>query len=142
MLSQFQDEIHTLNGGEVGTILWDMAKFYDNIPIHRLVERAKDMGYPTAIVAAGIAMHMSPRILKAYDHFVPCIPSKNGIIAGCTQSTYWARMFLYAIIQTATYAFPQTIRTFIDDVSQKAYGENPEEVIALLYHWWQCAKPS
>ena len=90
------------------------------------------MGYPTAIVAAGIAMHMSPRILKAYDHFVTCVPSNNGIIAGCTQSTYWARMFLYAVIQTATYAYPQTIRTFIDDVSQKAYGHSPDEVVGTL----------
>ena len=45
VLSQFQDEIHTLNGGEVATILWDMAKFYDSIPIHRLVERAKAVSY-------------------------------------------------------------------------------------------------
>ena len=98
-----------------------MAKFYDNIPIHKLVERAKEAGYPTAIMAVGVAMHMGPRVLNAYDHYEPCCLPSNGIIAGCTQSTFWARMFLYAVIKASTEAIPQTIRTFIDDVSQKVY---------------------
>ena len=132
VLSQFQDEIHFLNGGEVGTILWDMAKFYDNIPIPKLVGRARDMGYPTAIVAAGLIMHMCPRVLKAYDHYEPCCSPSNGIIAGCTQSTYWARMFLFAVMKTAVESFPQTLRTFIDDVSQKVHTEEEDSMAEIM----------
>ena len=129
ILTMFQDELHLLNGGEVASILWDMEKFYDSLDIGRLVDKAREMGYPTLIFGLGILMHMSPRVIKAYDHYgLPIMPS-NGIIAGCTQSTFWARLFLYKIMEQAyTQEMGKHLRTFIDDVSQRVHSRNVQEL--------------
>ena len=57
------------------------------------------MGYPIVALALGLSMHMAPRVVKAYEHYVMCDMPINGIIAGCTQSTFFARLFLYAVLQ-------------------------------------------
>ena len=85
---------------------------------------------------------MAPRVIKAYDCYIEADLPVNGIIAGCTQSTFWARLFLYGIIQAAVNRVPrptpvgpgaaqiagQVIRTFIDDISQKVYARTFAEV--------------
>ena len=78
------------------------------------------MGYPLLTFALGVQMHLAPRVLKAYDHYELCEPVSNSIIAGCTQSTYWAKVMLFAVVAGALEANPyQELRTFVDDVAQR-----------------------
>ena len=109
-----------------------MAKFYDNIDICILVKEAIGCGYPAVMLALGMQMHMALRGLKAYNtHPGYTVPS-NGIIAGCTQSTYYAKVYLGKIMDHyyLTWCHEQMIherhlRGFIDDIriSVRAKGD-------------------
>merc|ERR1712185_538100 len=130
------DEVNTLNGKAVSIVLWDMEKFYDNIDILKLSAKAMDVEYPLMVFTLGIQMHMAPRATKAYDcNAYIDIPS-NGIIAGCVQSNYLARVMLFSIMQalwdkatgpSAMHVTNTYLRTFVDDIRYSEAGE-PDEV--------------
>lgn len=128
VLSAFHDELHLLDGKEIAAILWDMEKFYDNINITKLIRKAQEMGYPVVALALGLSMHMAPRVVKAFEHYVMCDVPLNGIIAGCTQSTFFARLFLYAVLKEHSNRPGANIRSFLDDISQRVRGNTTAEV--------------
>ena len=132
------DEINILNGKAVSTILWDMEKFYDNIDMLQLTQKAIEVDYPLMIFTLGLQMHLAPRALKAYECNAYANLPTNGIIAGCVQSNYLARVMLYSIMQrlyelstgpTNTY-----IRTFVDDIRITQRGAH--HGITRKYHQW------
>ena len=99
-MSLFQDELHVLLGENAAAILWDMEKFYDNISITKLAAKAVQLEYPMTVFTLGLQMHLAPRALKAYqvNRVITELPA-NGIIAGCTQSNYLARVMLHSVMQ-------------------------------------------
>ena len=99
ILSMFHDELAALSQEEVIRIFWDMEKFYDNIHIGKLIQRAKEYGYPIRTFALGIQMHLAPRIVKAHGNLTMCKQPSNGIIAGCTQSNKFAGVFLFPTLR-------------------------------------------
>ncbi len=99
VLSMFHDELATLSGEDVAKIQWDMEKFYDNMHIPPLIQRAQDMEYPCVVMALGMQMHMAPRIIKAHEHNTLCELPSNGSIAGCTQSNTLAKIFLHLVFK-------------------------------------------
>ena len=119
VLSAFHDELATTSGKAVSRVLWNTEKFYDIINITKLAQHACELGYPITAVALGVQMHMAPRILKAHDHYTMCALPATGIIAGCTQSNYFARVLLKMVLKGAMEAvLAQVTRTFVDDISQ------------------------
>ena len=94
------DEVANLEHKQVIKLLWDLEKFYDNISIPILLERCAELEYPLVIYALGILMHMAPRIIKAHDCYMMVGIPFNGIIAGCTQSTTFAKVLLMDVMQT------------------------------------------
>ena len=61
--------------------------------------KSTEVEYPLDILILGLQLHMSPRGLKCYDHCPGLVMPRNGIIAGCSQSTTFARILLYKILQ-------------------------------------------
>eukprot|EP00973_Karenia_brevis_P025287 3488451-Karenia_brevis.AAC.1 len=78
-----------------------MEKFHDNISITILVEEANRLGYPPLVLKLGLQMHMACRSIRCYQFHHGVTTPANGIIAGCTQSTTFAKILLHAIIQAA-----------------------------------------
>ena len=85
--------------GVILTTLWDEEKFYDNIDILQLINKSQEVGYHIAILILGLQMHMSPRGLKCYNHCPGLVLPRNGIIAGCSQSTTFARILLFKMLK-------------------------------------------
>ena len=138
LLSAFGDELSSLSKEEVAAILWDMDKFYDNINIIKLLDEVYDTHYPLRVSSLGLQMHLAPRVIKAYDSFslIPTLPT-NSIIAGCTQSTYFARVLLYQLLFNVSTGNPTVdFRTFVDDIKQTAYGRGAalEQVMVEAGH--------
>eukprot|EP00973_Karenia_brevis_P069316 9637407-Karenia_brevis.AAC.1 len=79
-----------------------MEKLYDNISIPTLIKEATRLGYPPLILKLGLQMHMACRSIKCYQFHPGVTAPTNGIIAGCTQSTTFAKILLHAIIQEAS----------------------------------------
>ena len=87
------------------------------------LRKAREIGYPIVALGLGLSMHMAPRVPRVHEHYVLCCPPANSIIAGCTQSIFLARLFMYVIMDICTRAEPPTaFRTFIDDIKQTHYG--------------------
>ena len=66
-LSQFHHEIAHYTEKDNGAILFDMAKFCDNIDIVELCTQASDTEYQPVLLALGMLMHMALRGIKAYN---------------------------------------------------------------------------
>ena len=94
-----------------------------------LIHRAQELGYPIVALGLGLSMHMAPRVVRAHEHYVMCDMPINGIIAGCTQSTFFARLLLYAVLFVHSSRPGANIRSFLDDISHRARGNTTQEVI-------------
>ena len=126
--------------------LWDMEKFYDNMDIGFLIEEASSLNYPIMLISLGLQMHMTPRGLRCYGYCPGQVLAGNGIIAGCTQSTTYTKIYLHAVLEgfwdkyqtrmmlgQPSLADPEDslaeiyadMRSFIDDMSMATYGEAP-----------------
>ena len=126
VIGALYDEVASLNHENVATILWDMEKFYDNIDLVKLTEQAVEVEYPIRVYTLGLQMHMSPRVVKAYDCNMHASTPTNGIIAGCVQSNYLARVLLWDTLQRSwdkVNSPSQTyLRSFVDDIRHSEYG--------------------
>ena len=108
---------------KTATILWDMEKFYDNVLVQILIPEVEASEYPVRLGYMGLVMHMAPRVLRGYNHHEICDDPTNAIIAGCTQSTYFAKVMFRRVIQSHLgRVSKQNLRTFIDDIAQRFYG--------------------
>eukprot|EP00973_Karenia_brevis_P049028 6799867-Karenia_brevis.AAC.1 len=78
-----------------------MEKSYDKIFISNLIQKATRLDYPPLVLKLGLQMHMACRSIRCYQCHPGVTTPTNGIIAGCTQSTTFAKILLHAIIQEA-----------------------------------------
>ena len=99
ILSVLGDEIAVRTGNDTWSTLLDMGKFYDNIDIPQLIELADHQAYPALILNLGLQMHMAPRGLRCYRHCPGQVRWNHGIIAGCTKSTTFAKIYLKVVLQ-------------------------------------------
>ena len=91
-------------------------------------------------------MHMAPRGLRCYGYGPGNVRAGNGVIAGCTQSTTYTKIYLHAVLQGFWDKYQTRIllgqnslanqedelpeidadmRSFIDDMSMATYGQAP-----------------
>ena len=112
-----------------------------------MVEEAEKLEYPTFLLSLGLQMHMTPRGFRCYGYCPGQVLAGNGIIAGCTQSTTYTKIYLHAVLQgfwdkyqtgillgQASLADQEEeapeidadMRSFIDDMSMATYGQSPE----------------
>ena len=84
-------ETSAIQGMSVASCLWDMAKFYDSIDWRVLATQAPKHGYPIRVLAIGMIVHTSPRMLK--DRRAISLPCQafTGIMAGDTQANAFAK---------------------------------------------------
>ena len=98
----FSNELCLLSGISVVQVLFDIAKFYDSIHLPILIRKALALGYPAIPLHMAIMNHMAARLISAngsYSNYI--MPSDTSILAGCTQSTCWAKCLLYDIMSFA-----------------------------------------
>ena len=121
-------------------------KFDDNIDIEILVEEAEKLEHPALLLSMGLQMHMSPRGLRCYGYCPGQVLAGNGIIAGCTQSITYTKIYLHAVLQGFWDRYQTRIllgqpsladqgeealemdadmRSFIDDMSMATYEQAP-----------------
>ena len=94
-----QVEIGVILGMGAAMTLWDMEKFYDNVDITQLMLLGIQYGYPRRLMSFGLQMHMACRGLKCYNAHPGHAMPTDGIIAGCTQSTTFAKVLFMEVMQ-------------------------------------------
>ena len=99
LLGMLQDEVALSGGRNTHTTLWDEENFYDNIDILQPITNSQEVEYPISILSLGFQFHMGPRGLRCYNHCPGLVLPRNGIIAGCSQTTTFARILLYKMLK-------------------------------------------
>jgi len=119
-------------GASQAQILWDITKFYDSIDPGKMAGFAGTVGYPLMQLYLGLLMHQAARFIldngQASDFLVP----GASILAGCTQSTSWAKVYLHDLLQKVHDDFiPVRLSSWIDDLHQMMLGSR-SEVVRLM----------
>ena len=100
-----------------------MAKFYDSIDRRVLAVQAPKHGYPIRVLAIGMIVHASPRMLK--DRHAVSLPCQafTGILAGDTQANAFAKCILYDVLDFIHKKWPGAGPfSYVDDLAQTARG--------------------
>jgi len=121
------DEVSVIGNKSVASCLWDMAKFYDSIDWRVLAAQAPRHGYPIRILAIGMIVHTSPRILK--DRHAVSLPCQayTGILAGDTQANAFAKCILYDVLDHIHGRWPGPGPfSYVDDLAQTTRGYEPD----------------
>ena len=98
ILSVLGDEIAVRTGNDTLSTLFGMEKFDDIKDILKLIELADHQTYPAPILNLGLQMRMARRGLRCYRHCPGQVQPNHGIIAGCTQSTSLANIYLKVVL--------------------------------------------
>jgi hypothetical protein len=99
-----------------------MEKFYDTIQPGLVAKEGRKLGYPVPELFLGILVHRSSRILRAKGGVSGYVSPGCSILAGCMQSTAWARVVLYDLLERAHSQFAVNIQSWVDDLTQRAHG--------------------
>ena len=99
-----------------------MEKFYDTIEPGLVAKEGRKLGYPISDLYMGILVHRSGRILRANGGVSGYVTPGCSILAGCMQSTAWARVVLYDLLQEAHNRFSVSIQSWVDDLTQRSHG--------------------
>jgi len=114
-----QGEAAKILGASFSQLLWDIRKFYDSIRPWMLAELSRQLGYPAVLLYLGLLVHEAARII-----FDRCVASRfvvpeASILAGCMQSTTWAKIYLHDILHEVHHSFaPVRVSSWIDDLAQ------------------------
>ena len=88
-------EVAATNGKEAAVLLWDVAHFYDGINVKRLTQDVVKFNFPLAVASLALQTHAGTRSLRVNSCFSkPIEQVGRGILAGCSSSTSFARLFL------------------------------------------------
>ena len=83
-------EAAVLLGRKVVRILWDVSKFFDSIPIDRLIDDVKEHGLPIAAACMALQLHTADRRLRiGTGHGELITDIGRSIIAGCSSERAW-----------------------------------------------------
>ena len=138
------DETAVLQKASVASCLWDMAKFYDSIDWRVLAVQAPKHGYPIRVLAIGMIVHTSPRMLKnRHAVSLPC-QAFTGSMAGDTQANAFAKCVLYDVLTYIHGKWPGAGPfSYVDDLAQTTRGYESGILQTLVQQesaWLKCWK--
>ena len=106
--------------------LWDISKLYDNVDWAKLAPLALKLNYSAIMLALGLQARCAQRIIVANNAATePIFNIGCSILAGCTQSTTFAIIVLYDILEVTHSRWPEAgPKQHIDDLSQSVWGSH------------------
>ncbi len=126
-------------GRHAGTLLWDMAAFFESVKREPLWHRAKKLLFPLAILRAALIMYESARILSLGGAITAPMEAEDGILAGCGFAMALTRAYVISPLDVAVASFgprsalPATTDMYVDDLALAAEG-TMREVVDRLSH--------
>ena len=120
------EELTVLVGGDVISVLWDMAKLYDMVQLPVLCEELAKRSYPQELLVPGCIVHAAPNSLRVGNSFGPTVSEcSNSILAGDQQSVSWTRGLLWKLMDKLTCVDPENpCWSHVDDLSHVLIGES------------------
>ncbi len=122
-----------------GTLLWDMASFFEAIKRLPLWYRARKLDFPMTVLKVALTAYESVRMLTMGGAMSQPIHSDDGVLAGCGFAMALTRAYVIAPLDVAVERFgptsdkPADFDLFVDDAAISAEG-NAQQVIDRLEH--------
>ncbi len=98
MLRYLLDELAAGSGIETCSVYIDLAKFYDNISLSKLLELAEKVQYPALALLLSLQAYLAPRYLRAQGFLSKPILPSGSTGAGCKRANSLACVILYDIL--------------------------------------------
>ena len=121
-LRRLLDEISVLAGVENIGAYWGFEKFYGRVDLEFLIGLGHARGFPLAVAAMDLQVHVGVRVLRwAGSHSEP-IPVTTSVLAGSKFSNSYARLYLYDILEDIHYKYPVQVGLHVDDIAVQFHG--------------------
>ena len=97
------------------------------------MEKALALQYNPLLIFVGNLAHSAPRILRLVVVLSVSTDVFSSIIAGCTQSTSFARAYLHEILAETHADIPPSldIKELVDDLAQTGRGKDIDELAVV-----------
>ncbi len=122
-----------------GTVLWDMASFFEAIKRVPLWHRARKLGFPLTVLKVALTTYESVRMLSLGGAMSAPLHSDDGVLAGCGFAMALTRAYVIPPLDLAVQRFgpatddPADFDLFVDDAAISAEGTE-QQVINRLTH--------
>ena len=118
------DETARTLGISCGTLLLDLAEFYDSISIPVLVRHALAQKFPAIVLRMELHLSLAPRFLKERKWLSREILPWRSLVAGSPHGAQLAKAFLGPLLHQAQLNYQARIGlwTYVDDTAVRSQG--------------------
>ncbi len=122
-----------------GTVLWDMASFFEAIKRVPLWHRARKLGFPLTILKVALTTYEAVRMLSMGGAMSAPMHSEDGVLAGCGFAMALTRAYVVPPLDIAVERFgpssdrPADFDLFVDDAAISAEGTMTQVVDKLVH---------
>ena len=125
-------EAARLQGAEYAAVLLDLEKAFDRVPHHRVIEAAREWGYPLAILRLSLEAYRLGRVVGVGGVFSGTIMPLRGLAAGSVHATRELRALMISIFDRVARIAPSvTLSVYVDDSTLECSGTQRTVVEAL-----------
>jgi hypothetical protein len=123
LLRSLLDELAVASGMDACAIYLDLAKFYDNISLVKLIALAFKAGYPALPLALSLQAYLGPRFSRSEGCVSRPILPTGSVGAGCKRANQLSRVLLFDVLSFMHQKHPMvSCRSFVDDMVARCEG--------------------
>ncbi len=121
-----------------GSLLWDLASFFEAVKREPLWHRARRLGFPMTVLKVAMGVYSSVRMLTLGGTLSKPMRADDGVLAGCGFAMALARACVIDPMDVAVDSIgperplPATVDMFVDDVAASAGGTSKQVVDRLV----------
>ncbi len=130
-------EAAVAEGRHSGTLLWDLATFFESVKREPLWHRARRLEFPLTILRLVLETYSAPRVLALGGAVTAPLEAEDGLVAGCTFAMALTRAYVTEPMDAAVYQLrplspsPANVDMYVDDLALEAEGTMREVVDRL-----------
>ncbi len=126
-----RQEAAVSGGGAAASIFWDLEAFFEKVDRARLMQRARESGFPLAVLRLSLAAYSTPRLLSLNGRVSRELWTKTGVGAGCGLACTYVKIYSLAPMDALVPRLPPgvTVDLHVDDFAVSAEAGQESTVL-------------